>query len=104
MGAGPHRTSVVAKTKISSSRGDSGGQVLYGHLGEGLLILKRQEKDTGEGVGVSEMMLGKGSFRLREEPKCKAWQQETLRSSGRPVRLRGINHRAEEALRQASYS
>lgn len=42
--------------------------MLYGHLREGF-DPQRQEKDTGEGGGVSEVMLGKGSFRLREEPK-----------------------------------
>lgn len=43
--------------------------MLYGHLREGFVDPQRQEKDTGEGGGVSEVMLGKGSFRLREEPE-----------------------------------
>lgn len=53
--------------------------MLYGHLGEGFVDPQRQEKDTGQGVGVSEVMLGKGSFRLREEPEVqKPGSKKTL--------------------------
>ena len=60
--------------------------MLYGHLKEGFVDPQRQEKDTGEGGGVSEVMLEKGSFRLREEPEvqkpgCKKTLQERKAAS-----------------------
>lgn len=62
--------------------------MLYGHLNEGFVDPQRQEKDTGEGGGVSEVMLGKGSFRLREEPEVqKLAARKPSRSGRRPVRL-----------------